>query len=353
VSTLITGPLGYVGPSVVSGLRKMFGEATDLIGLDVGYFSKQRELEQQTPEEVLNRVIDLDIRDLQASHLKSVKHVVHLAAVSNDPMGDRFAAVTTDINRDQTVRLAKLAKECGVESFTFASSGSVYGAGGGDVKSETSDLNPQTAYARSKIESELALAELATDSFKVSCLRFSTACGWSPRVRLDLVLNDFVASALTVNKIEVLSDGSPWRPLIHVSDMARAVTWATSDRLHLPESFLVVNVGSHDWNYQIKDLAHAVADSIGGIEVLINSDAPADNRSYRLDFSKWESIAPNHQPIVSLNEAISDLVINLEKLTDLDSKFRSSKRIRLVELNNQISNSEIDTNLRMLKGLNS
>src|SRR5262249_1554026 len=149
---------------------------------------------------------------------------------------------------------------------------------------------------------------------QVTCLRFATACGFSPRLRLDLVLNDFVASALATGTIKILSDGSPWRPLIHVSDMARAIEWALLRNPSDGGSMLVINAGSHDWNYRVRDLATAVADRIGGVDLSVNSAAQPDRRSYQVDFSLFRSLAPAHQPKVGLTEAIDGLAAGLRGL---------------------------------------
>lgn len=342
---VITGALGYVGPLVVSRLRSSNSNA-EIVGIDTGWFADQHDGTEPSPEIFADEVRYKDIRDLRVSDFHGVTHVVHLAAVSNDPMGDRYANVTEDINHRQAVRLAQLAREAGVSGFVFASSASVYGAGSDSPRSEASELAPQTAYARSKVSAETELTALANNSFTITCLRFATACGWSPRIRLDLVLNDFVASAVTTGKIEVLSDGTPWRPLIHVKDMARAVDWAVSDQRGDFGDSVVVNVGSPEWNFQIRDLALAVSQELGGIDVSIAPLQAPDKRSYRLDFAQWQRLAPNHQPMETLKSAITELGSQLGGLPDLDSDFRSSKRIRLVRLEQLRNRDFLDDDLR-------
>src|SRR5581483_1059581 len=180
------------------------------------------------------------------------------AALSNDPMGNRYEEVTLEINYRASVELARRAKRAGVRSFAFASSCSVYGTADSGPRNEKSEVNPLTAYARSKVMTEADLERLADDSFTVTALRFATACGMSDRLRLDLVLNDFVAGAVASGKITILSDGTPWRPLINVEDMARAFEWAVGRPSTNGGSFVVVNTGSNRWNYQVRDLAEAV-----------------------------------------------------------------------------------------------
>ena len=204
------------------------------------------------------------MRDLPTELLQGVDAIVHLAAICNDPMGSAYEEVTLDVNYQAGIGLAQRAKEAGVRAFVFASSCSMYGAGGEGAKTETSTLNPLTAYARSKVLSEQELAPLADENFCITCLRFATACGWSDRLRLDLVVNDFVAGAVAAGEINILSDGTPWRPLIHVQDMARAIEWAISREADNGGDFLAVNAGSDQWNYQVHDLADAVAAAIPG-----------------------------------------------------------------------------------------
>ena len=340
----ITGALGYVGPSVIEHLRASHPDAF-LLGIDTGYFAAQHEGPAPAPEVYLDAVIYGDVRDLPAD-LVGVTHVVHLAAISNDPMGDRFESLTDEINHRQSVRLAQIARDLGAVGFIFASSGSVYGAGDDAPRSETGRLAPQTAYARSKIAAEEALIPLATDSFSVTCLRFATACGWSPRLRLDLVLNDFVASALTTGTIEVLSDGSPWRPLIHVRDMARAIGWAVSDSRADHHPGVITNVGCESWNFRIRDLAYGVAEVLRGIDVSINPQAAPDRRSYRLDFDRWRTLAPDHQPQQTLRSAIEELRSGLAGVPDLDRNFRQSPRMRLHRLAELTASGYLDASLR-------
>src|SRR5262249_17984567 len=176
---------------------------------------------------------------------------------------------------------------------------------------ETDELNPQTAYARSKANTEKGLADLAGGGMVVTCLRFATACGMSDRLRLDLVLNDFVACALVLGEIDVLSDGTPWRPLIDVRDMARAIDWGVDRKPSEGGLFLAVNTGSDDRNYQVKDLASAVAEAVPGTRVNINKAAEPDNRSYKVDFSLFASLAKNNQPQMTLRKSIELLDVGL------------------------------------------
>jgi len=195
------------------------------------------------------------------------------------------------------------------------------------------------------VASEQSLSELAGPDFIVTCLRFATACGASPRLRLDLVLNDFVASAVTSGVIKILSDGTPWRPLINVEDMARAFDWSIGRDTSNGGTFLVVNAGSNIWNYQIRELAEAVASAIPGVTVEINKNAAPDKRSYRVDFSLFASLAPNHQPQISLDQAIAELKSLLESTRFSDANFRQSRYMRLNMLSQLIAGGRLDANL--------
>ncbi|MBF9236246.1 SDR family oxidoreductase [Hymenobacter sp. BT683] len=328
---LITGNMGYVGPGVVQHLRQTFPDA-ELIGYDLGFFAQCLTGTGRLPESRLNRQEFGDVRQFPPGLLAGVDAVVHLAAISNDPMGNLYEAVTMEINHRAGIELARQAKAAGVRAFVFASSCSVYGTGGDEAKDETASLNPLTAYARSKMASEQDLAPFADEEFAVTCLRFATASGWSDRLRLDLVLNDFVASAVTTGEISILSDGTPWRPLIHVRDMARAIEWAIGRQANRGGAFLAVNAGSDEWNYRVGELAAAVAEALPGTRISVNPAAAPDRRSYRVDFGLFRQLAPNHQPRHSLAATIAELHERLLALRFSDAQFRSSRLMRLREL---------------------
>jgi nucleoside-diphosphate-sugar epimerase len=291
----------------------------------------------------------MDIRDVSEEHLYGVDAVINLAAISNDVMGKIDEELTLEINYRSGIRLANLAKKCGVKSFVFASSCSVYGYADKNAKTENSDVNPLTAYAKSKVLAEEGLKLLADNEFKITCLRFATACGMSERLRLDLVLNDFVAGALSAKKITILSDGTPWRPLIHVRDMARAIVWAIERKSSEGGDFLVANTGSNEWNYQVKDLAEAVAREIQNVEISINPKAPPDNRSYRVSFALYKQLAPQHQPKVDLKNAILDLKQGLERIDFHNGAFRNSNFMRINVLVGLKKKGLVNSDLRWVK----
>jgi nucleoside-diphosphate-sugar epimerase len=325
---LVTGNIGYIGPSVINKLRASHPDAT-LIGFDIGYFGNCITSAEILPECRVDIQYFGDMRKFPDEALSDVDAIVHLAAISNDPIGNRFEEVTLDINYRASISLAKKAKEAGVKSFTFAASCSMYGSADDSARTEKSQLNPLTAYAKSKVYTERELEPLASERFKITSLRFSTACGWSDRLRLDLVLNDFVAGAVASGKITILSDGTPWRPLINIKDMARAIDWAISRDMSAGGVFLAVNIGCDEWNYQVKDLAEAVAKVIPGTDISINKDAQPDKRSYRVNFDLFKKLAPSHQPKVSLAESVRELKEGLESMGFRDGEFRNSRYMRL------------------------
>lgn len=342
---LITGNLGYVGPIVAQHLRRAHPDAT-LVGYDSAFFALSMTGAQALPELLLDVQYFGDVRDISDHLLEGVDAVVHLAAVSNDPMGNRFERVTDDINHRASVELGRRASKAGVSHFVFASSCSVYGFAPGAARKETDELNPQTAYARSKVDTEKGLAEIGDNRMTITCLRFATACGMSDRLRLDLVLNDFVACALATGEITVLSDGSPWRPLIDVRDMARAIDWGITRSAGDSPRFLALNVGSDDRNYQVRDLAHAVAAAIPNTRVSINTAAQPDTRSYRVDFSLFRSFAKDHQPQVMLSQSIALLDRGLRRMGFADPDFRNSSYIRLKVLDDHIAAGRLTPDLR-------
>jgi nucleoside-diphosphate-sugar epimerase len=342
---LITGSMGYVGPVLMYHLRSRFPGA-ELVGFDSGFFAHNLTGAKKLPETLLDRMHFGDIRDFPPDLLDGVDVVVHLAAISNDPMGKEFEEVTEAINEKASIALARMAEQRGVGCFVFASSCSIYGAAEGRARRESDPLNPLTAYARSKVAMENALHASNTGRMTVTCLRFATACGMSDRLRLDLVLNDFVASALATQEITVLSDGTPWRPLIDVADMTRAIEWAIGRSPELGGRVLVVNAGNKAANYQVRDLAKVVADELPGTKVSINREAPPDLRSYQVDFSLFAELAPAHLPAIPLAHSVRNLYAGLSGMGFSDREFRTSPLMRLRTLKDHIAEGRLSPGLR-------
>jgi nucleoside-diphosphate-sugar epimerase len=325
---LITGNMGYIGPSVVNQLRRSYPDA-ELVGMDLGFFAHCLTGAQILPESRLHQQIFADVRDITVDMLQDVYAVVHLAAISNDPMGQAFEQVTHDINCQASIKMAQCAKAAGVKRYVFASSCSVYGFAEGGPRQEGDELNPLTAYARSKVGTEEGIKDLASEGFVMTCLRFATACGMSERLRLDLVLNDFVACAVTSGRIQILSDGTPWRPLIHIQDMARAIDWGIQRDASNGGAGLIVNAGSNEWNYQVRDLAEGVLRVMPNVKLSMNKNAQPDKRSYRVDFTRFRALAPNYQPQIDLDEAVRGLKEGLEAMWFHAVDFRNSHLMRL------------------------
>ncbi|ABD89741.1 NAD-dependent epimerase/dehydratase family protein [Rhodopseudomonas palustris] len=345
MNVLVTGNLGYVGAVLVPYLRARH-PGSRIVCYDTGYFAHCITSRSRAPESYADLQYFGDIRDLPDALIAGTDAIVQLSAISNDPIGNDYEKVTIEINETASLDLARRARDAGVRSFVFASSCSAYGFAEGDARRESDALNPLTAYARSKVGTERGLAGLQNGEMTITALRFATACGMSPRLRLDLVLNDFVACALSSGEITVLSDGSPWRPLIDVSDMARAIDWAIQRDRSAGGPFVAVNAGSNAWNYQVRDLAQAVADAIPGTKVSINRDAPPDKRSYRVNFDLFAELAQGYTPTVTLTESIERLVAGMQELGFADANFRNSQFMRLQTIRKHRSDGLLDADLR-------
>ena len=344
MNILITGNLGYVGSVLTSSFVEKSSHSQNrinLIGYDLGLYSHKITGNDSVPEKFLMKQIYKDIREITAQDLENIHIVIHLAALSNDPIGKDFESQTDDINFQASKKLFKLCEKSNVKKFIFASSCSVYGFGGSSLKTEDSSLNPLTAYAKSKINFENYLLKKNNKSIEIIILRFSTACGSSFRTRFDLVLNDFVYSALNFNKINILSDGSPLRPLIDVRDMANALIWASFKKFNEP--ITILNTGLVNCNYSIKELAFEVKKAVPEVRININKKAEKDNRSYKVDFRKFEEISGGKVLRYDIQESIQTL-ISLIKNNDLKGDMKNF--FRLQTLTELIKKNQIDSNIK-------
>jgi nucleoside-diphosphate-sugar epimerase len=332
---LVTGNLGYIGPAMVSALLDAGHEVR---GLDSGLFVDGR-LEEGPVVPTARR----DIRDVQATDLAGFDAIVHLANLSNDPLGQLDPALTYAVNVDATVRLARLAREAGVRRFLNSSSCSVYGAAEQDWVDESSEPRPVTDYGISKVQAEQQLAALAGDEFCVVSFRNATAFGYSPSLRTDLVVNDLVTGALLHGQIRLNSDGSAWRPLVHIRDIAQAFTLA----LAAPAARLnraIINVGAEAQNYRIIDVARAIAELTPGATLSIAEGAGPDKRSYRVRFARIQTLLPEFACAWDLRRGVEDLVANLQRV-----RLRSTAGcVRLAHLQRLREAGALDQSLRFV-----
>lgn len=339
---LLTGHRGYLG-SVMGPYLSEHGY--DVVGLDVGFFDDCT----LVPDPVEIPEVRKDLRDLVPEDLRSFYAVIHLAALSNDPIGNLDETWTDEINFRASVRLAELARDAEVRRFLFSSSCIMYGMSAAEVVDETAPLDPKTEYARSKVRAEHALAELAADHFSPTFLRNGTVYGLSPRMRFDTVLNDLAGAAVTTDKVVVLSDGKPWRPVVHVEDIARsfrAVLEAPLADVH-GEAF---NNGAEHLNHQIRELAEIVAEAAGeGCELEIRGEASADQRTYKADFSKFARTFPDFEFKWTARKGARDLVDTFRRIGLTYEQYKGERFTRLAWLERLLGSGELDGALRWKK----
>jgi nucleoside-diphosphate-sugar epimerase len=288
VRILITGHKGYIGTVMVPML---LGAGHEVVGLDSDLFR------QCTFAPGIHEIPELrvDLRDVETADLDGFEALIHLAALSNDPLGDLNPGITYDINHVASVRLARLAKSARVARFLYSSSCSSYGKAGDDLVDETAELHPITAYAVSKVRVERDVAALANDHFSPTFLRNATAYGVSPRLRFDLVLNNLVAWAYTKGRVHIKSDGSPWRPIVHIEDISRAFLAALAAPREVVHN-QALNVGQTEENYRIRELAAIVQEVVPGSHIEYAKDGGPDPRCYRVDFGKIQRVLPEFKP---------------------------------------------------------
>ncbi|MPQ97946.1 NAD-dependent epimerase/dehydratase family protein [Modestobacter sp. I12A-02628] len=333
---LVTGTEGYLGCLTAQELLRA---GHDVVGVDTGYY-KNGWLYPGLDR--VPQTLALDIRTLGAEHLAGVDAIVHMAELSNDPIGDLIGDVTYDINHHGSVHLAETAKAAGVERFVYMSSCSVYGVAEGIVD-ESSPVDPQTAYATCKALVERDVSAMASDSFSPTFLRNATAFGASPRMRFDIVLNNLSGLAWTTSKIAMTSDGSPWRPLVHALDIAKAIVMTVQsprEKVHGE----IFNVGSESNNYRVRDIAEIVAAEFPGCELTFG-DPTADNRSYRVAFDRIRQVLPGYDTDWDAKAGAAQLHKVFQAIDMDEATFTGRGHTRLKQIEHLLRTQQVDPQL--------
>ena len=345
MKVLVTGSLGYIGTVLVPMLIE---KKHEVIGLDTDYYERCT-FTGEVPDK---KVIKKDIRDVQIEDLAGFDAIIHLAGLSNDPLGDYRPELTEIINGKASVRLAELAKKAGVKLFLFASSCSNYGAAGDDFLDEEAPFNPVTPYGKSKAKVEEALRKMADDDFSPVYLRASTAYGVSPRLRFDLVTNNLTAWAFTTGKVFLKSDGSAWRPIVHIRDIALAyiaALQAPRDLIH-NEAF---NVGTTTENYQVREIAQLVEEIVPNCRVDFATGASPDKRNYRVNCDKIARTLHEFKPQWTARRGVEELYKEYKKIGLTLDEFEGPKFMRIAHIKSLIDEGRLDENLRWTEKSNS
>jgi nucleoside-diphosphate-sugar epimerase len=339
VRIFVTGTEGYIGSRLVPLL---YSHGHEVVGCDTGYYRDGWLFSDNERMPVTAKTILKDLRAIDVEDLRGCDAVVHLAELSNDPLGQNNPAVTHQINHRGSVKLAEYARSLGIKRFVYTSSCSVYGAGTGDFLDETAATNPQTAYAECKVLVERDVGQMAGSDFSPVFLRNATAYGASPRMRFDIVLNDLCALAWTTKRIAMVSDGSPWRPVVHVDDICEAVYRAVI----APDAAVrgkVFNVGQNSDNYRIRELAQIVAEEFPGCEVSVGKSS-GDTRSYRVNFDRIHRELPGFACKYTARDGARQLRKLFERIQLQPETFQFRAFTRLKQLKYLQSTNQVDAN---------
>lgn len=341
---LVTGNKGYIGTVMVPMLQSA---GFEVVGLDSDLFDGCI-FGDETVSGPVPKISYLrkDVRDVELSDLKGIDAIAHLCALSNDPLGNLNPRITYEINHEASVRLAKLAKEAGVQRYILSSSCSVYGASTADVVNEESEVKPVTPYAASKVLAERDIAPLADSDFTPVFLRSSTAYGLSPMIRFDVVVNNFVAWAFTKGVVLLKSDGSAWRPFVHIQDISRAFIAA----LKAPKDVVhnqVFNVGKNEDNFRIRQVAEIIKQIVPNSEIKYVEGAEPDQRSYKVEFNKIASALPEFKPQWSVPLGAKQLYDAYKKVGLAVEEFEGSRYRRITHLENSLRSGRLDATLRL------
>src|SRR3989338_9084 len=340
---LVTGNRGYIGCVLTPML---INKGYDVVGLDALFYEESKLVPVPFPLEQMQK----DVRDVKLENLAGIDAVIHLAALSNDPLGELEPSLTDEINFRATFNLAKVAKQAGVKRFIYSSSQSMYGVSeiDNELDEDSSQKNPVTAYARTKWEAEQELKKLNDDNFTVVCFLPSTVFGVSPNLRCDIVFNNLLACAYTTGKIEIRSDGSPWRPVVHVRDVSSAFLAGLEAPISLV-SGRSFNVGIANGNFTVRDLAEAAQRSVPGSQLIFTGEHSKDNRTYKVSFKKILSVLSDYyKPEWDLNRGGKELVDFFKSVNFTETQFRGRACNRLQQIKYLIDNRMIDFDLRWL-----
>jgi len=344
MNILVTGNKGYIG-SVLT--QMLIEKCYKVIGFDTDFYQG---IEKNEPEGEIKQIIK-DIRNISINDLKNIDSIIHLAALSNDPLGEFNQKLTYNINLDATIKLAKLAKQAGIKRFVYASSQSMYGISKVDneLDEDNSEKNPITAYAKTKWDAECELKKLGSNDFTVVCFRPSTVFGASPKLRCDIVFNNLVACAYTTGKIEIKSDGTPWRPVVHIKDVCNAFIAGLEAPKELisNESF---NVGIKNGNYTVRDLAEAAQKVVSGCSLVFTGEHGSDSRTYKVSFKKILSVLKDYyKPEWDLIRGGKELVEFFKRINFTEEMFRGRLCNRLPQLKHLVEDNMVDNNLFWIK----